>query len=307
MKILIIGGSGFIGSEVTKQATSRGDDVSIWDIKPANNLKTIRKDIRDEGIIETDMSRFDLVMVFAAVTSQLEFEDRPVESFDTNIKGVHNVVEACRRSGVRKVMFASSSAVYGEARGRMSEIDLCKPNNMYGTSKIIGEHLLNAYGRKGYFDHVIVRFFNTYGVGESNKHVGKSIISLFLEQIAKDSRVVVYGDGEQRRDFMNVRDAARISYDLAVHQTGTFNVGTGHSVSWNEILEHMRGKGLGFVQEYVPNPIAEYQQFTEADNGKIQALGLRPEIDIKEGIGELISYYGLPNNPTSASEMVNAK
>jgi UDP-glucose 4-epimerase len=307
MKILIIGGSGFIGSEVTKQATSRGDDVSIWDIKPANNLKTVRKDIRDEGIIETDMSRFDLVMVFAAVTSQLEFEDRPVESFDTNIKGVHNVVEACRRSGVRKVMFASSSAVYGEARGRMSEIDLCKPNNMYGTSKIIGEHLLNAYGRKGYFDHVIVRFFNTYGVGESNKHVGKSIISLFLEQIAKDSRVVVYGDGEQRRDFMNVRDAARISYDLAVHQTGTFNVGTGHSVSWNEILEHMRGKGLGFVQEYVPNPIAEYQQFTEADNGKIQALGLRPEIDIKEGIGELISYYGLPNNPTSASEMVNAK
>jgi UDP-glucose 4-epimerase len=307
MKILIVGGSGFIGSAVAKQAISQGDDVSIWDIKSANDLKTIRKDIRDEGIIETDMSRFDLVMVFAAVTSQLEFEDRPIESFDTNVKGLHNVVEACRRSGVRKVMFASSSAVYGEARGRMSEIDLCKPNNMYGTSKIIGEHLLNAYSCKGYFDHVILRFFNTYGVGESNKHVGKSIISLFLEQIAKDSRVVVYGDGEQRRDFMNVRDAARISYDLAVHQTGIFNIGTGHSVSWNEILEHMRAKGLGFVQEYVPNPIAEYQQFTEANNGKIQALGLRPEIGIEEGIDELMSYYGLPSKPTSVSEEVDAK
>jgi UDP-glucose 4-epimerase len=307
MKILIIGGAGFIGSEVARHAISKGDDVTIWDRKSAKSLKTLHTDIRDEEIVERDMSRFDMVMVFAAVTSQLEFEDRPVQSFDTNVKGLHNVIEACRRSKVKKLMFASSAAVYGEARGRMSEIDHCKPNNMYGTSKIIGEHLVNTYGSKGYFDYVILRFFNTYGVGERNKQIGKSIISMFLEQIAKDSRVVVYGDGEQRRDFINVRDAARISYDLAVHQTGTFNVGTGHSVSWNEILDHMRARGLRFVQDHVPNPIAEYQQLTEADNGKIQALGLRPEIDIEEGIDELISYYSLPSNPTSVPEKVDAK
>jgi UDP-glucose 4-epimerase len=307
MKILIIGGSGFIGSEVARQAISKGDDVTIWDRKSAKSLKTLPTDIRDEEIIERDLSRFDLVMVFAAVTSQLEFEERPVESFDTNVKGLHNVIEACRRSRVKKVMFASSAAVYGEARGRMSEIDHCKPNNMYGTSKIIGEHLVNTYGSKGYFNHVITRFFNTYGVGERNKQIGKSIISMFLEQIAKESRVVVYGDGQQRRDFINVRDAARISYDLAVHQTGTFNVGTGHPVSWNEILDHIRGKGLEFVQDYVPNPIAEYQQFTEADNGKIVALGLRPEIGIEQGIDELVSHYGLSSNPTSLPETVDAK
>ena len=293
MNILVIGGAGFIGSALARHALSRGDEVSVWDVKPNQSFEVVRKDIRASSIIETDLSNFELVMVFAAVTSQLEFEHKPVESFDTNVNGLNNVLEACRRSRVKKVMFASSSAVYGNVRRRMSEKHPFKPNNMYGTSKVIGEYMVNAYGSKGCFDPLITRFFNTFGVGENDKGAYKSIISIFLEQIAKNSEVVVYGDGKQRRDFINVRDAARITYELAMHQTGTFNVGTGRSISWNEILNCMRARGLKFTEKYVPNPVTEYQYFTEADTDKIRALGLSPQIEVEEGIDELIPYHGL--------------
>jgi nucleoside-diphosphate-sugar epimerase len=289
VNILIIGGSGFIGSEIARYAISKGDDVTIWDLKPNHTLKVLRRDIRDRTVIEADLSNFDLVMVLAAVTSQLEFEIRPIDSFDTNVKGLHNVLEACRRSKVSKVMFASSSSIYGNVRKRMSERDPSRPNNMYGTSKAIGEHLVNAYGSAGCFDELVVRFFNTFGAGEADKGAYKSIISIFLEQIISESRVVVYGDGEQRRDFIDVRDAARITYELAVNATGTFNVGTGRSISWNQILNRMKAMGLKFSEKRSTNPFKDYQYFTEADTKKIISLGLRPQIKVEQGIDELIA------------------
>lgn len=291
MNTLIIGGSGFIGSEVAKHAISIGHNVSLWDLKPHKELTVQLRDMRNRDTVDAKLSRFDTVMIFAAVTSQLEFENDPIGSFDTNILGLRNVLEACRRSHVRKVMFASSSAVYGDMKKPMREDDPCNPNNMYATSKVMGEYLVNSYSNAGDFKSLIIRFFNTFGVGENDKGAYKSIISNFLDQVSKTSKVIVYGDGRQKRDFIHVRDAARITYELAARQTGTFNVGTGRSTSWNQILTHMRARNLKFEEEFVPNHIAQYQYFTQADTEKITALGLRPRVRIEEGIDELISHY----------------
>ena len=299
MNILVIGGSGFIGSEVVRYIQSldwtdaRSYTVDVMDLKrPQKNgyaLIWFQKDIRERTLCDADFSPYDVVMVFAAVTSQLEFEKHPEESFATNVNGLFNVLEACRKSHVRKVMFASSAAIYGDGNGKaMSEEDRPDPRNMYATSKVVGEALVNAYTHKGYFDSLILRYFNVYGLGENPKGDYKSIISTFIEQIRRKGEVVIYGDGEQRRDFINVKDAARITFELAMHQSGTFNVGGGSSVSWNELLDWFETEGLHFRDRYIKNPIPDYQLFTEADVKKLESVGLRVEAGIKEGIEELI-------------------
>ena len=281
MKILVIGGTGFIGSAVAKYIQSKGHPFSVWDLKSG-------RDIRDKATFTVDNFNYDIVMVFAAVTSQIEFETRPEESLATNVNGLFNVLEACRRSKVKKVLFASSSSVYGGSRKKMSEGDPYQPNNMYATSKVLGEQLVNSCIRKNYFDGLILRYFNVYGIGENEKGDYKSIISIFLESIEKNGKVVIYGNGKQRRDFINVKDVARITFELAMNHTGTFNIGTGRSVSWNEILNYLKSQGLQFKRTYTENPIKDYQYFTEANVNELRSVGLHSEISIEDGIGELL-------------------
>lgn len=220
-------------------------------------------------------SKYGLVVVEAAVTSQLEFDKSPLESFATNVYGLLNVLEACRLSRVPRVAFASSSAVYG-------------PPTMYAASKLMGEALFESYLHKKHFDGVILRYFNTYGEGESAKGDYKSIVSIFLESIGNTGEVVVYGDGEQRRDFIEVRDTARITLELALKASGTFDVGTGRSVSWNEIIRMLKDEGLMFRVRHIPNPLLDYQRFTQADASKLRSLGLEARISIEVGIRELV-------------------
>ncbi|MBI1972621.1 NAD-dependent epimerase/dehydratase family protein, partial [Candidatus Woesearchaeota archaeon] len=193
MNFLVVGGSGFIGSAVVKYIRSKSHIASVIDLKGDGRLP---HDIRHRKLmVNADLSSTDTAMIFAALTSQMAFEHNPEESFSTNVEGLFNVLEACRRSNVKKVLFASSSAVYGNSRKRMSEEDPYEPFNMYAASKVIGEYLVNAYIRKGYFDGTIIRYFNVYGIGENEKGDYRSIISIFLDSIRTSGEVLVYGDG----------------------------------------------------------------------------------------------------------------
>ena len=180
-RILVVGGSGFIGSHVVRCALQKRFDVEVMD-KKGNKLpvKTTIVDIRRKSVQSLDLSRFDLVIIESACTSQLEFERRSSPSFETNVDGTFNILEACKHSKVPKILFASSSAVYGNTLHKTSEDSPLDPRNMYAVSKVIGEQLVRQYVHKGYFDAVIVRYFNTYGVGENSKGDYKSIISIFL-------------------------------------------------------------------------------------------------------------------------------
>ena len=264
MKILVVGGKGFIGSEIVKQAHADSEE----------------REIRAHRF---DFSAYDLVVIEAAVTAQAEFEKDPKGSFETNVMGLLNVLEGCKK--VPKVAFASSAAVYGLTDKPSKETDPINPHNDYAASKAMGELLFRRYRPDG----VVLRYFNTYGQGENSKGDYKSIISQFIETIAERGEVVVYGDGEQRRDFVNVKDVARITLELGMKASGTFNVGTGKAVSWNEIIGILRASGLKFHVRYIPNPIPSYQNFTQAEVSKLHSFGLKAEIPLEHGIKDLLN------------------
>ena len=254
-----------MGSEIRRQAEALGHHVSGWDLP--------EKDIRDRALADFDLSArhasYDLVIHLAAITSQVEFDEDPRSSFDTNVNGLLNVLEACRKSRVPRVVFASSSAVYG-------------PLNGYAASKLMGETLFNSYIHRGCFQGPVLRFFNVYGPHEESKGDCKSIVSQFLETIEKRGEVVVYGDGEQRRDFIHVRDVARMTLELS-DRTGTFDIGTGRPMSWNEIIEVLKAYGLKFRVRHIENPLKDYQLKTKALNPPLKA-----EISVEDGILDLI-------------------
>jgi UDP-glucose 4-epimerase len=295
MNILVVGGAGFIGSEIAKQCVDRGFSVTTMDLKQSKvpGTESIIKDTTDSDIPNLDLSKYNIIIMLAASTNQVEFQKDAVKAFSTNVIGLLNVLEAARKSNVRKVAFASSSAVYGNINEIANEDLPIYPDkaNMYSTSKIMGEHLFNNYIKNGFFDGVAMRYFNTYGVGENDKGDYKSIVSIFLEEIKKKGTATVYGDGEQKRDMIHVKDTARISIELALNHSGTFNVGTGESTSWNTILDILEKNGLKFERKYIKNPINDYQKFTQADTAKLSKLGLKTNITIEEGVKELIDYY----------------
>lgn len=296
MKVLVVGGSGFIGSNIVKYLIERRHEPTIIDKRPNDlNVKTIVMDTTDKTLPLMDWSRYDMIIMEAAVTGPFDFDEKPVESFSSNIIGLLNVLEAAKRSKVRKVVFASSSAVYGNTTEVAREDFLLRQNNanQYSTSKIMGEYLFNSYVNNKAFEGTVVRYFNTYGLGENNKGRYKSIISLFLEEIKENGVAVIYGDGKQSRDLINVKDVARITVELGLKHSGTYNVGTGNSMSFNKILDFFEESGIKFKRKHVKNPIKDYQLFTRADITKLYKIGLQPKIDLKLGIKELIEYYEL--------------
>ncbi len=297
MNIFVVGGAGFIGSEIAKQCKDRGFSVSVMDLKPSkiDGVDSIIKDTTNPDVPNLDLSNYDVLIMLAAVTNQVEFQKNAIKSFSTNVIGLLNILEAARKSKIKKVAFASSSAVYGNTSEIENEDMPIYPDkaNMYSTSKIMGEHLFNNYVKNGFFEGVAMRYFNTYGVGENDKGDYKSIVSIFLEEIKKKNTATVYGDGEQKRDMIHVKDTARISVELALNHSGTFNVGTGNATSWNTILDILESNGLRFERKYIKNPINDYQKFTQADTEKLSGQGLKANITIEDGVKELIDYYNI--------------
>lgn len=258
MKILVVGGKGFIGSEIVRQSGADSADRKDWDIRSTH----------------ADFSDYDLVIMEAAITAQAEFEKNPRNSYATNVDGLLNVLEGCRK--VSRMAFASSSAVYGLTNKPSKETDSIYPHNDYAASKAMGELLFKRYRPDG----VILRYFNTYGDGENPKGDYKSIISALIQ----DPDFPIYGDGEQRRDFIHVKDVARITLELGMNASGTFNVGTGVSTSFNEIARILQRK-----PRHITNPIKDYQNFTQADVSKLRSVGVGARITVDQGIKELLN------------------
>lgn len=295
MRILVTGGSGFIGRNIVKKLKEKGHYVITLDIKEknSNSDEHVTGNILDLELMKKITRRIDCVFHLAAVTSPPEFEDLLSDGYRTNVLGTYNVLASSARNGVRRVILASSSSVYGDSMRISREEDLPDSyRNFYPVSKRINELTAKVFMNYN-LETVTLRYFNTYGIGENTKGSYSSVIWKFIDDIRNGRSPVIYGDGTQRRDFIYVEDTARASV-LAMERGKNgevYNVGTGISTDFNTIFKIIKEE-MSFDGDaiHIPNPLKSYQMFTQADITKTKRdLNFEPEYDIRKGVRKILS------------------
>ncbi|NWL80031.1 NAD-dependent dehydratase [Pseudomonas taiwanensis] len=257
--ILITGGAGFIGSHLTDVLLARGHAVRVLDNlstgKRANlpldnpRLELIEGDVADAALVARAMVGCKAVAHLAAVASVQASVDDPVATHQSNLIGTLNVCEAMRAEGVKRVIFASSAAVYGQnGEGTAIDEDTPKaPLTPYAADKLASEHYLDFYRRQHGLEPAVFRFFNIFGPRQDPSSPYSGVISIFTERAMAGLPITVFGDGEQTRDFVYVGDLVQVlvqALEAEWLEVGPVNVGLNRATSLKELLAAI-GEVLG--------------------------------------------------------------
>jgi len=292
-KCLVVGGAGFIGVKIVQKLIEMGyevtvvDNLSNSDGKLLNKLKCefIKQDVSDVRVVEM-FSKYSLKYIF-------NFGSPSTDRFFTfdgkgtceTIRGMLNIIEIAKVTGASSIVYPSSGTVYGNLPPPQSEVMKTKPKSMYACTKAFLENISDTVDIKG-LNIAGLRIFTGYGEGEIAKSPdSRSVVSLFYDSISRDIPPIVYGNGEQKRDFVYVDDIANIAIKVAESNfRGIVNVGSGTSTSFNHLIELLNSKlGKSVKPRYIPSPIVHISE-TRADISKLRdEIGYLP-VSIEKGI-----------------------
>jgi len=286
MKILVTGGSGFIGKHLVRRLREKGDEVTVVDLKPFpdNETPCIVGDLRDRATTIKALSKgFDAVVHLAAITSVLQSVKDPEAVFDTNVLATHYLLERCRELGVNKFVLASSNAVVGNVgSATINEDMVLSPLTPYGATKAAGEMLMSAYSASYQMLTCALRFTNIYGIGMQAKD---SVVARMMKAALADSGIQIYGDGNQIRDYLYVLDAvSSIELGLSLPQSNTLTIGLGRSVSMNELYDlTCQATGIDIKKEHIEAKAGEMPAVI-VDTAKAKSLGFSIAYDLEDGL-----------------------
>lgn len=318
-KVLVIGGAGFIGSFVVSELLKENvAEVVIYDnfargkkeyltesLKdPRCKLFPIGGDVREIDILDTAMKGVDYVFCLAAMWL-LHCKDYPRTAFDVNIAGTFNVLEACVKNNVKKLVWSSSASVYGDAvELPMTESHPFNNKNFYGATKIAGEAMAAAFNDRYGLEVIGLRYMNVYGPHQDQTAAYTGVIPIMLNKIDANETPVINGDGSQAYDFIYVEDVARCNLDAMKSDTpfGMYNVGTEVQTSIRELCDAiLRLKESDLKVTYKPYSADDARQFVQNRIGsKVKAekeLGFNYKYTLEEGLLKLIEWRDSnPNN-----------
>ena len=292
-KVLVTGGAGFVGREVVRQLLRNGYEVTVLDIveKPTDfkMVKYIKGDIQNAAKCVMATAGKDYVIHLAAKTRIPDSFIDPDTYFDINVTGTRNILTAAHAVGIRKLVYASSSSIYGNNPIPHKPFHKPDPLNYYAMTKLFGEQLCKQYKNVFGLNYNVLRFFTIYGDEQPSDDNNGLMISRFYRMANENTPLTVHGDGEYRRDYIHVSDVARacIASMESKVKSEIFNVGTGENFSVNQVVNVLR--------EFFPNLEVEnqdkpkgYATETLADISKAKKLiGWNPTISIEKGIREL--------------------
>jgi len=251
MKIIITGGAGFIGKHLVELLIKKENDITIFDnfsnskeesVMYLKNLgaKIVKGDIRKIGDINNAIKDHDIVIHLAAKISVEESIKSPSETFQTNVEGTKNVLIACEKNQIKKIIVASSAAVYGESEAdvKLTEKSKINPISPYGESKVMMENEIKKITENNDMDYVILRFFNIYGKSQSPEYAG--VITKFIKKIEMNQSLEIFGDGMQTRDFISVKDVVNsIYHSIENGKNQIYNIGSGKPITIKQLAKLM--------------------------------------------------------------------
>ncbi len=299
MKILVTGGAGFIGSHIVEyfQSDSETEIVVLDNLSTGNkaNLDPFRCRLIEGSIENMDvlMECFrdvDYIFHMAAMVSVVESVDHPERCVAANVTGTLNVLKAAAENGVKKVMFSSSCSVYGEPETMpISEATPTDPMSPYALSKLDGEYYMRMLSDVWGIECGVMRYFNVYGPRQNPKSQYAAAIPIFVTRALRGDDILIYGDGTQTRDFVFVKDVVGANVHMMTHGTGPFNVGTGVSISIQELAEtivHETGSTSKIINV---DPRPGEVMHSCADPGRINADGFAAQVSLAEGLRQTIA------------------
>jgi UDP-glucose 4-epimerase len=303
-KIVITGGAGFIGSNLTEYWIQQNAEVHVIDNLRSgfkSNLEEFegiffhQGSITERDLVFNVLKNADYVFHFAAMVSVIESIQKPSECVEINVNGLLNVLDASKEFGIKKVVLSSSAAVYGDNPASPKTIDMKpEPKSPYGITKLDGEYYLKMYNEIYGLGTVALRYFNVFGPKQDPQSQYSAAIPIFVSKAMKNEPITIYGDGEQTRDFIFIKDVVEANALAANNKNvnGVFNVATGRSISINQIVQlvvkETKSKSKIIYEE---ERAGDIKHSLASISETKSMLGFEPKYDLEEGLKQTIDYF----------------
>ncbi|MBU0580039.1 MAG: SDR family oxidoreductase [Candidatus Margulisbacteria bacterium] len=306
-KFLITGGAGFIGSNIVRKLVDLNENVTVVDdlstgrkenIEPfLNKIKFIKGDLANLKIAYKVTKNIDYVIHQAAIPSVPRSVDNPLDTNKANITGTLNILIAARDNKVKRLVYASSSSIYGDQNPDQAKVETmpAKPKTPYGLQKYTGETYCRLFYELYGLETVSLRYFNVFGPNQDPTSEYAAVIPKFIKTILKDKTPIIYGDGNTSRDFTFVENNVQANILAATSKNGAgeiLNIATGQSISLLELVEkinNLTGKHIKATHEAErPGDIKHSLANISKAN---DILSYQPQISFEEGLKQTIQFY----------------
>jgi nucleoside-diphosphate-sugar epimerase len=305
-RMLVTGGAGFIGSHLVERLLELGHTVRVLDnfstgrrenLRPfLSSIELLETDVRSESALRSAVEGVEVVFHQAAMASVQRSVDDPVTSNEVNVFGTLNVLLTSRDAGVRRVVYASSSSIYGNAEGLPKREDMAPaPESPYAVGKLAGEHYCRVFSALYGLDCVPLRYFNVFGPRQDPSSQYAAVVPIFVAALLRGAPPVVYGDGEQSRDFTYVSNVVDANILASASERGVgevVNVACGATVTVNELLRKLKALvGASVDARYAEGRPGDVKH-SFADISKARdLLGFRPRVPFEDGLALTVEWY----------------
>jgi UDP-glucose 4-epimerase len=303
---LVTGGAGFIGSNIAEALVARGDRVRIFDNLSTGNrqnfaafadrIEFVEGDLVDEAAVKQAVAGVDCIFHQAALASVPRSVEKPLDTHAACVTGTVNLLDAARRGGVRRVVYAASSSAYGDQpTSSKRETDLPSPISPYGAAKLAAEIYCQAFAATYGLETVCIRYFNVFGPRQDPDSPYSAVIPLFITALLAGRRPTIYGDGGQSRDFTYIANVVKgnlLAADAANVSGQVINVANGRQTSLLQLITALNRLLGTDVQPIHEAPRVGDVRESLADISKARRLlKYEPEVDFEEGLRRSIDYY----------------
>lgn len=305
-KALVTGGAGFIGSTLVSRLVDAG-----WDVRVLDNLSTGKREylkgilapehlvegsITDPDTVDAACQGIDTVFHLAAVVSVVRSMDEPGLCHDINVTGFLHVLEGARKAGVRRVIYSTSAATYGDLdRFPLTEDCPLHPISPYGLHKLTNEHYAGLYARAGWVETIGLKYFNVFGPRQNPRGEYAAVIPRFIEAFLGKAPLKIYGDGSQTRDFLFVEDIASANLAAAQSQGASgavVNCCSGRETSLMDLVRLLQGlSGIQVTPDFQPARAGEILRSVGDPTLAAKLIGFTPQVSLSQGLARTLAWF----------------